>query len=116
MTLHESEAWLALDRTDRAAIRAEASVAGCTPYTPGWTAATLVLAQAEAPTQPGDAAGRALDVLERVPADRLRSTSRDRLRTLVNAMSEADIAPVRDLRERARALPPHTDIGGRSTA
>jgi hypothetical protein len=116
LSLHEAEAWLALGRTDRAVVRAQSSAARCVPHTPGWAAATLVLAQAEAPVQPGDAAARALDVLERIPADRLRSTSRDRLRILVGALGDADIASVRDLRERARTLPPPIDIHGRSTA
>lgn len=44
--------------------------------TPGWTAAPLVLARAEAADHPDDAAQRALDVLDRVPPARLRSTAR----------------------------------------
>jgi hypothetical protein len=116
LALHEAEAWLTLDRADRAVTRAEMSAAACVPFTPGWAAATLVLAQAEAPSRPGDAAARALDVLERIPADRLRSTSRGRLRTLVGVLGDADTASVRDLRERARALPPPIDVHGRSTA
>ncbi|WP_143078980.1 hypothetical protein [Nonomuraea pusilla] len=116
LALHEAEAWLALGRTDRAVIRAEASVAACVPYTPGWAAATLTLARAEALGQPGDSAARALDVLECIPAARLRSTSRDRLKVLVGALGDADIATVRDLHERARTLPPPIDIHGRSTA
>lgn len=116
LALHESEAWLTLGRTDQAAARAEASAAACVPYTPGWAAATLTLAQAEAVARPGDAAARALDILERIPADRLRSTSRDRLRVLVGALGDADFSSVRDLRERARALPPPINIHGRSTA
>ncbi|MFD8562942.1 hypothetical protein ACFV1N_37190 [Streptosporangium canum] len=116
LDLHESEAWLALGRTDRAATRAEASAAGCVPHTPGWAAATLVLAQTEAPARPGDAAARALDVLERIPADRLRSTARERLRVLAAALDGVDVASVRDLRERVQTLPPPIDIHGRSTA
>jgi hypothetical protein len=116
LALHEAEAWLAVGRADRSVARADASVAACVPHTPGWAAATLVLAQAEAPTRSGDAAARALDVLERIPADRLRSTSRSRLRMLVGALGDADTATVRDLRERARALPPPIDVHGRSTA
>ncbi|MER5625115.1 hypothetical protein ABT061_29190 [Streptosporangium sp. NPDC002544] len=115
LDLHEAEAWLALGRTDRAAGRAEASATGCVPHTPGWAAATLVLAQAEALGQPGDAAARALDVLERVPADRLRSTSRERLRQVAATLGDVDVAAVRDLRERVRVLPP-IDVQGRSTA
>ncbi|MBB2915498.1 hypothetical protein FHS43_006819 [Streptosporangium becharense] len=111
--LHAAEAWLALGRTDRAVTRAEASVAACVPHTPGWAAATLALAQAETLGQPGDAAARALDVLERIPAERLRSTSRDRLRGLVTALGDVDAVAVRDLRERVRVLPPPVDVHGR---
>ncbi|MFI6801716.1 helix-turn-helix domain-containing protein [Streptosporangium canum] len=116
LDLHESEAWLALGRADRAATCAEASAAGCVPHTPGWAAATLVLAQAEAPARPGDAAARVLDVLERIPADRLRSTARERLRVLTAALDGVDVVSVRDLRERVQTLPPPVDIHGRSTA
>ncbi|WP_440100200.1 hypothetical protein [Streptosporangium sp. H16] len=113
LDLHEAEAWLALGRTERAVGRAEASTAGCVPYTPGWAAATLVLAQAEAEARPGDAAARALDVLERVPADRLRSTSRERLRRITITLGDADTATVRDLREQVRTLAPFIDVHGR---
>ncbi|WP_371780721.1 helix-turn-helix domain-containing protein [Streptosporangium subroseum] len=113
LDLHESEAWLALGRTDRAATRAEASAAGCVLLTPGWAAATIVLAQTEAPARPGDAAARALDVLERIPPDRLRSTTRDRLRALVATLDSTDTAVVRDLHERVRTLPPPIDVYGR---
>lgn len=113
LDLHEAEAWLALGRADRAVRRAEESAAGCVPSTPGWAAATLVLAQAEAVTRPGDAAARALGVLEQVPADRLRSTSRERLRRVASALGETDVVAVRDLRERLRILPPPIDVHGR---
>lgn len=114
LALHESEALLALGQFGRAAARAEASVAACVPQTPGWAAATLVLAQAEASAQPGDAAARALNVLERVPVDQLRSTARVRLQSLTQVLGDPDIATVRDLRERVRALPPLVDIHGHS--
>ncbi|MDP9862208.1 MULTISPECIES: hypothetical protein [Streptosporangium] len=106
LALHEAEAWLALGRSDRALVRASSSAASCVAYTPGWAAATLVVAQAEAEVQPGDAAARALDVLERVPAERLRSTARARLDALTAALGSSGGAGVRDLRERVRALPP----------
>ncbi|MDP9870222.1 MULTISPECIES: helix-turn-helix domain-containing protein [Streptosporangium] len=106
LALHEAEAWLALGHSDRALVRASASAASCVAYTPGWAAATLVVAQAEVGVQPGDAAARALDVLERVPAERLRSTARSRLGVLTVALGGADAASARDLRERVRDLPP----------
>lgn len=106
LALHEAEAWLALGHSERALVRAGASAASCVAYTPGWAAATLVVAQAEVGAQPGDAAARALDVLERVPADRLRSTARTRLGALTAALGGADAASARALREWVRDLPP----------
>ncbi|MFD7603385.1 hypothetical protein ACFWAN_23230 [Streptomyces mirabilis] len=52
LTLHQAEAHLALGRTAQARSRAESSAATSTTGTPGWAAATLVLAQAEASAQP----------------------------------------------------------------
>ncbi|GAA3077500.1 hypothetical protein GCM10010448_69580 [Streptomyces glomeratus] len=68
LSLHRAEAYLALGRTDKARSQAESSAAACTTGTPGWAAATLVLAQAEASDQPSDAAQRGLDVLDRMRA------------------------------------------------
>ncbi|MBG0825760.1 helix-turn-helix transcriptional regulator [Planomonospora sp. ID91781] len=113
LALHEAEALLALGWPGRAAARAEASAGVCVPDTPGWAAATLVLAQTEATGQPGDAAARALSVLERVPADRLRSTARARLTALSTALEGTDTGSVRDLQERVRTLPPPIDVHGR---
>lgn len=115
LALHEAEAWLALGRHERAGARAESSAGECVVGSPGWAAATLVLALAEGPSEPGDAAGRAMDVLDRVPADRLRSTSRERLRSLVAVLDRPDSAVVRDLHERVRILPPPGDGHGRGT-
>ncbi|MYZ35585.1 hypothetical protein GT002_10810 [Streptomyces sp. SID4917] len=70
------------------------------------------MAQAEAATRPSDAAQRAVEVLARVPAARLRSTSRARLAQLGSALAASDAAGVADLRERVRALPPSIDAHG----
>ncbi|MEV7013251.1 helix-turn-helix transcriptional regulator [Streptosporangium sp. NPDC051022] len=113
LALHEADAWLALGRQARAIARAEASAGACVPYTPGWAAAVLVLARAEAPVRAGDAAARALEVLERIPADRLRSTSHVRLCALAAEVDGVDTAAVRDLLERVQALPP-VDTHGRT--
>lgn len=113
LALHEADAHLTLGRHDQAATRAEASAADCIPETPGWAAATLVLAQAEAAREAGDAASRGLDVLARVPAERLRSTARARLDRLAAALTGVDTAAVRDLAEHVRALPPAIDAHGR---
>ncbi|MEV5479985.1 MULTISPECIES: Twin-arginine translocation pathway signal [Streptomyces] len=110
--LHEAEAHLSLGRTEQAVARAEASVRHAPEGTPGWAAGTLALAQAEAALQPTDAAQRALDVLERVPAARLRSTSRARLLRLDTALAAVSAAGVDDLRERVQVLPPVIDDRG----
>lgn len=114
--LHAAEANLTLRRYDRAAAIAEASIAVKTPYTPGWAAATLVLALAEAQDRPADAALRALDVLDRIPAARLRSTARSRLARLDRSLAGAELRPVRDLAERLRVLPPPINEDGTATA
>ncbi|MEF3118912.1 Twin-arginine translocation pathway signal [Streptomyces chrestomyceticus] len=111
--LHEAEAHLALGRSGQAARAAEASAAQKTDGTPGWAAATLVLARAEATDRPGDAAQRALDVLDRVPPARLRSTARRRLTQLDTALTTTSGAGISDLRERLRALPAPVDAHGR---
>jgi hypothetical protein len=114
--LHAAEANLTLRRWERAAEIAEASIAVKTPYTPGWAAATLVLALAEAQERPADAALRALDVLDRIPAARLRSTSRSRLVRLDRRLAGVDARPVLDLAERLRVLPPPINEDGTATA
>ncbi|MFD8220922.1 hypothetical protein ACFV2U_46500 [Streptomyces sp. NPDC059697] len=116
LALHQAEAHLTLGRTDQARARAEASAAACTPGTPGWAAATLVLAQAEASDQPSDAAQRALDVLDRVPPSRLRATARTRLGRLDGLLAARPTEGVADLRERLRTLPPPVDSSGAASA
>ncbi|WP_406336080.1 hypothetical protein [Streptomyces sp. NBC_00203] len=49
LALHQAEAYLVLSRASDARARAEASLSDCISGTPGWAAASLVLAQAEAP-------------------------------------------------------------------
>lgn len=114
LALHQAEAHLTLDRTDQA--RAEAAAAACTAGTPGWAAATLVLAQAEASDQPSDAAQRALDILDRVPPSRLRATARTRLQRLEGLLAAHPAEYVADLCERLRTLPPPVDASGAASA
>ncbi|MFE0062299.1 Twin-arginine translocation pathway signal [Streptomyces sp. NPDC059003] len=114
--LHEAEAQRVSGRTDKAMAAAESSLAACTPGTPGWAAASLTLAQAEALSRPGDAAERALAVLEQHPPARLRSTARARLADLTASLASVDTATVADLRERVRALPPAITIHGTALA
>lgn len=116
--LHEAEAHLILGRSDQAIRTAETSAAQKPAGTPGWAAATLVLARAEAAGRPEDAAQRALDVLARVPPARLRSTARRRLSQLDTALATtaAPAASVTDLHEQLRDLPAPIDPYGASTA
>jgi hypothetical protein len=114
--LHEAEAHRALRRTERAMACAEQSLNAATPGTPGWAAASLLMAQAEAATAPSDAAQRADQVLTRIPAARLRSTSRARLTQLASTLAGVDAAGVADLRERVRAMPPSIDAHGGSAS
>ncbi|MGW2826398.1 Twin-arginine translocation pathway signal [Streptomyces sp. NPDC001443] len=116
LALHQAEAHLTLGRTEQARTRAEASAAACTTGTPGWAAATLVLAQAEACDQPSDAAQRALDVLDRVPPSRLRATARTRLQRLNGLLVARPAEYVADLRERMRTLSPPVDASGAPSA
>ncbi|GAV38292.1 hypothetical protein [Streptomyces acidiscabies] len=110
--LHQAEAFRVLGRTDKAITAAEGSLNACVPETPGWAAASLTLAQAEADVRPGDAAQRALGVLEHVPAVRLRSTARSRLKQLDAALASSTADGVADLHERVRALRPVINTHG----
>lgn len=114
--LHEAEAHLALGRGSQAAARAERSQQATVHGTPGWAAATLTLARAEACTEPGDATARALGVLDHVPAARLRSTARQRLTKLDADLSLASATGVAELHERVCALPAAIDPYGTATA
>ncbi|CAM5288476.1 hypothetical protein GCM10010329_81010 [Streptomyces spiroverticillatus] len=116
LALHEAEAHIRLGRTALAITCAETSLTTTTTGTPGWAAASLVLAQAEAPAQPADAAHRALHVLDTVPPARLRSTTRTRLSRLALDLTTTDAAGVADLRDRLRTLPPAIDHHGAATA
>ncbi|MEU8983460.1 hypothetical protein [Streptomyces sp. NPDC048309] len=88
----------------------------CTPGTPGWAAATLVLAQAEASDQLSDAAQRALGVLDRMPPSRLRATAHTRLEHLAGLLAARPAEYMADLRERLRTLPPAVDASGAASA
>ncbi|MFJ9434656.1 Twin-arginine translocation pathway signal [Streptomyces sp. NPDC101490] len=103
--LHVAEAHLTLERYDRAADVARTSITAAPEHTPGWVAATLVLALAEARDAPDQAAGRALDILDLIPPSRLRATARTRLTRLEHALGTSAIGPGADLTARLRALP-----------
>jgi hypothetical protein len=110
--LHEADAQLLLGRHQRATRIAQSSMDGCLPGTPGWAAASLALAHAEAATEPTDAIARAMDVLDRVPPDRLRATARTRLGSLTQELTFRDQRASDQLHERVRALPTLVDIHG----
>jgi hypothetical protein len=114
LALHEAEANLTLGRYAPARARAQTSADACPTGTPGWAAATLVVAQAEAVDHPGDAAQRAHDVLDRVPPARLRSTARVRLSRLTAQLREHQGNRSAELAERLRALPQPIDAHGRA--
>ncbi|WP_332757117.1 Twin-arginine translocation pathway signal [Streptomyces sp. MT206] len=103
--LHVAEAHLTLERYDRAAAVARESIDAAPAETPGWVAATLVLALAEARDAPGQAATRALGVLDLIPPPRLRATARDRLTRLGRLLDASAVSSAAELTERLRALP-----------
>ncbi|WP_416971635.1 Twin-arginine translocation pathway signal [Streptomyces sp. 4F14] len=103
--LHVAEAHLTLERYDRAADVAHESIAAAPPETPGWAAATLVLALAEARDAPDQAATRALGVLDCIPPGRLRATARTRLARLDRLLGDSAAPAATELAERLRALP-----------
>ncbi|WP_329449023.1 Twin-arginine translocation pathway signal (plasmid) [Streptomyces sp. NBC_01426] len=103
--LHVAEAHLTLERFDRAAAVALESIDAAPAETPGWVAATLVLALAEARDAPDQAATRALGVLDLIPPPRLRATARDRLTRLGRLLDASAVSSATELTERLRTLP-----------
>ncbi|MFJ4700651.1 Twin-arginine translocation pathway signal [Streptomyces sp. NPDC088768] len=110
--LHVAEAYLTLERFDRAAGVARESIAAAPAETPGWVAATLVLALAEAREAPDQAATRALGVLDLVPPPRLRATARERLTRLGRLLDASAANSAAELAERLRTLPPPVRADG----
>ncbi|WP_326635349.1 XRE family transcriptional regulator [Streptosporangium sp. NBC_01755] len=108
LQLHLAETNLQLG--DHAAARghAETSRRSLPVGRPGWAAATLVLARAEAARgQLSDAAALGIEVLDVIPAPALRETSRVRLRDLNHDLFTVASPGVEaeDLQDRIRALP-----------
>lgn len=110
LRLHLAEANLALGCPAQARGHAQVSAAHTTPGRPGWAAATLVLARGEAGRgNHADAAALAHHVLDTIPPQALRETSRARLRDLDADLATAGKAPgpaARELHDRLRTLPP----------
>jgi hypothetical protein len=112
--LHIAEASLLLGSTGLAREHAEASRAATRTGRPSWAAATLALAQAEAAGgRVSDAAALAHSVLDAIPADALRQTSRLRLRSLDQDLARTGTAAAEalSLAERIRALPQLIPVG-----
>ncbi|WP_283133938.1 XRE family transcriptional regulator [Rhizohabitans arisaemae] len=114
LQLHLAEANLQFGDHTAAGLHAGASRHSLPVGRPGWAAATLVLARAEAARgRLSDAAALGLEVLDVIPAPALRETSRVRLRDLDRDLSAAGSpgAEAQDLRERTRALPTLIPVG-----
>lgn len=112
--LHIAEASLLLGIPGQAREHAETSRAATRTGRPSWAAATLTLAQAEAAGgSASDAAALAHSVLDAVPADSLRETSRLRLRHLDRDLARTGTAAAEalSLAERIRVLPELVPVG-----
>ena len=112
--LHIAEGSLLLGDPARAREHAEASRAETRTGRPSWAAATLTLAQAEAAGgRASDAAALAHSVLDAIPANALRQTSRLRLRSLDRDLTRTGAAGAEalSLAERIRALPQLIPVG-----
>jgi hypothetical protein len=112
--LHIAEASLLLGDPGSAREHAEASRVETRPGRPSWAAASLTLAQAEAARgRASDAAALAHAVLDVIPAQALRQTSRLRLLILDRDLARIGTAAAeaRSLTERIRALPHLMPVG-----
>jgi tetratricopeptide (TPR) repeat protein len=104
--LHAAEGYLTLGQAEEARTHAQASLDLCRTHTPGWAAATLTLARAEAKrARPDQAAEFSLLVLDQIPPEQLRETTRQRLAVLDASLAHIDQPGIRALHERLRMLP-----------
>lgn len=107
LELHLAEAHLTLEHPVEAQRHAQTSLDHGDYGLGGWSAAQITIALAEVGQARADqAAQRGLLVLERVPPDRLRETTRKRLAALRRALAAVDTSPARDFRERLQLVPP----------
>ncbi|MFC6883397.1 XRE family transcriptional regulator [Actinomadura yumaensis] len=105
-TLHLAEAHLLVGDDATGRRHAEDSLGHIPHGRPGWAAAQLVLARAEAARgRAADAAALAGEVLDTIPPDALRSNSRKRLTVLAGELAGVPAPAVAELRERAAELP-----------
>ncbi|MFF4777594.1 XRE family transcriptional regulator [Microtetraspora fusca] len=114
LRLHLAEASLQFGDHAAARLHAGTSRDSLPVGRPGWAAATLVLARAEAARgRLSDAAALGLEVLDVIPAPALRETSRIRFRSLDRDLFAVAGPGVeaQDLQARIRALPALTPPG-----
>jgi hypothetical protein len=108
---HLAESALGLGDTPSARRHVETAITLKTTGSGGWAAAMVILARTwAAERSPADATALATTVLDTVPPDHLRETTRRRLAAL-DADLQTERLPAgssRELRERLRALPAHT--------
>ncbi|MEV8637606.1 XRE family transcriptional regulator [Streptosporangium sp. NPDC051023] len=114
LQLHLAEVSLQFGDHNQGRTHAEVSRAGKTAGSPGWAAATLALARAEAARRNlSDAVALASEVLDTVPANAIRETSRARLRSLERDLFQHP-DPGRESHafcERLRGLPALVPVG-----
>lgn len=105
LTLHAADAYITLGRPDQARTYAQTSIDHKRPDTPGWAAATITLAQAEFTQRPDHTAELSHHVLDRIPPNQLRDTTRRRL-AVADALLRSINHPRSDeLHERLLTLP-----------
>lgn len=106
LTLHLAEAHLLVGDHTAGRRHAEDSLRHIPHGRPGWAAAQLVLARAEAARgRAADAVALAGEVLDTIPPEALRSNSRKRLTVLTGELAGVPAPAVTELRERAAGLP-----------
>lgn len=106
--VHLGEGALLAGDAGQARMYAEQSISHIPHGRPGWAAAQVVLARAQvARGQLSDGAALGLDVLDVIPAEDLRATTRARLVVLADELQtgRAPISEARQFTERLAALP-----------
>ncbi|TDC97256.1 XRE family transcriptional regulator [Actinomadura sp. 7K507] len=115
LAMHQAEAALVASDPAQATRYAGNSLQHIPHGRPGWAAATLVFARAEAAQgRADDAASLAMTVLDTMPQEALRATTRDRLTALQNELHRRPGTPshgVMELYARTEALPPLAPTG-----
>lgn len=105
LALHAADANIILGRPDQARTYAQTSIDHKRPDTPGWAAATITLAQAEFTRRPDHTAELSHHVLDRIPPNQLRDTTRRRLAVADTLLLSINHPRADELHERLRTLP-----------